>query len=301
MTTKSIRKSSSPFMGTGVAVVTPFRTDGKIDFLALTKVIEYIIKGKCEYLVIQGTTGESPTLSQEEKRLVLQHALMVANGRVPVVFGIGGNSTSEVVHQLETTDLIGVSGILSVVPYYNKPNQEGIYQHYKAVAEASPLPIILYNVPGRTVVNMSAETTLRLAYDFPRFVGIKEASGNLEQIMIILRDRPKDFLVISGDDLLTFPLLALGADGVISVVANAYPKQFSEMVRLVRAGKLVEARKLHESLIRITQLFFTDGNPAGVKEALEAMKICKNQVRLPLIPVNEQVRAAIRAEVRKLR
>ncbi len=297
----SSSRAKSIFRGTGVAVVTPFKNDGSIDFPALTKVIEHIIKGKCEYIVVMGTTGESPALSKDEKKQVLQHALRTINGRVPVVYGIGGNNTSEVVQQLITTDLVGVSGILSVSPYYNKPNQRGLYEHYKEVAEASPLPVILYNVPGRTAMNVTAETTLRLAHDFPRIAAIKEASGNLEQIMAILNGRPDDFLVISGDDLLTLPMIACGADGVISVVANAYPKQFSEMVRRCLAGDFNAAQPLHYQLMRITQLFFADGNPGGVKVSLELQKLCKANLRLPLYPVNDAVKQAIRAEAKKIR
>lgn len=298
------RKNSrlkNPFRGTGVAVVTPFTSAGKIDFPALTRVIEHIIKGKCEYLVIMGTTGESPALSKEEKKAVLAHAIETANGRVPVVFGIGGNNTSEVVHQLETTDLRGVSAVLSVSPYYNKPNQRGIYEHYKALAEVSPLPLILYNVPGRTGMSMSADTTLKLAHDFPRIIAVKEAIANLEQHMEIINNRPDDFLLISGDDNLTLPILASGGDGVISVVANAYPRIFSDMVRAGLAGDFAAARTLHYKVFRITQLFFADGSPGGVKEALDAMRLCKPYLRLPLYPVNEQVRKAIRAEVRRIR
>jgi 4-hydroxy-tetrahydrodipicolinate synthase len=298
---KSSSRAQSPFPGTGVAIITPFKSDGSIDFPALTKVIEHIIKGKCEYIVVMGTTGESPSLSKDEKHAVLEHAIQVINGRVPVVYGIGGFNTAEVVDQLVTTNLIGVSGILSVSPYYNKPNQRGIYEHYKNVAEASPLPVILYNVPGRTAMNMTAETTLKLAHDFPRIVAIKEASGNLEQIMTIIKDRPKDFLVISGDDLLTLPIIASGADGVISVVANAYPKQFSEMVRLFLDGNFAEGNVLHYQLMRITQLFFADGNPGGVKEVMELMKLCKANVRLPLFAVNDSVKAAIKAEAKKIK
>ncbi|MEO5642835.1 MAG: 4-hydroxy-tetrahydrodipicolinate synthase [Bacteroidia bacterium] len=291
----------SPFSGTGVAIITPFKTDGSIDFPALSKVIDHIIKGKCEYIVVMGTTGESPALSKNEKQEVLRYAIEVIAGRVPVVYGIGGNNTAEAVHQLITTDLLGVSGILSVSPFYNKPNQRGIYAHYKEIAEASPLPIILYNVPGRTAMNMSADTTLKLAHDFPRIVAIKEASGSLEQIMSIIKDRPKDFLVISGDDLLTLPIIASGGDGVISVVANAFPKQFSEMVRLFLDGNFKAGNKLHYQLMHITQLFFADGNPGGVKIALEAQKLIKPNLRLPLYPVNDEVRKSIIAETRKLK
>lgn len=298
---RSISRIKSPFLGTGVAVVTPFKNDRSIDFPALTKVINHIIKGKCEYLVIMGTTGESPVLSKDEKKQVLAHAIEVTAGRVPVVYGMGGNDTADLVHQLETTDLRGVTGILSVAPFYNKPNQRGLYEHYKAVAEAAPLPVILYNVPGRTAMNLTADTTLKLAHDFPRLVGIKEASGNLEQIMTIIKDAPSDFLVISGDDLLTLPIIASGGVGVISVVANAYPKIYSDMVRHCLSGDFAAAQTLHYKMLRITQLFFADGNPAGVKEAMSAMKLCKTAVRLPLYEVNETVKKGILKEMKRIK
>lgn len=296
------KKSSpkSPFTGTGVAVVTPFKKDGSIDFPSLKKIIEHIIKGKCEYLVVMGTTGEAPALAKNEKNDVLQFALQTVANRVPVVYGIGGNNTAEVIRQLETTDLIGVSGILSVAPYYNKPNQKGLYAHYKEVAQASPLPVILYNVPGRTGMNMTADTTLKLADDFKRLVAVKEASGNMEQIMTIIKDKPSDFLVISGDDALTMPLIAAGADGVISVVANAFPSKFSDMVRASLQGDLTKARKLHYDLLKVTQLLFADGNPGGVKVALETQKLCGTYLRLPLYPVNESVAKSIKAATKKL-
>ncbi|TND08496.1 MAG: dihydrodipicolinate synthase [Bacteroidetes bacterium] len=287
--------------GTGVAVVTPFRKDGSVDFPALSKVVEHIVKGKCEYIVALGTTGESVTLDKQEKESVFRHIVDVVNKRVPVVIGIGGNNTAELVHQMETGWLVGADAILSVSPYYNKPNQRGIYEHYRSLSQAAPLPIILYNVPGRTASNITAETTLKLAGDFKNIVATKEASGNLEQIMTIIRNRPKDFLVISGDDLLTLPTVASGGDGVISVVANAFPKDFSEMVRLALKNKMPEARKLHYKLLRITQLFFADGNPGGVKVALEAKKLCGATLRQPLWPVNDTLRAEIIAETKKIR
>lgn len=294
-------KKSHALSGTGVAVVTPFLKDGNVDYPGLTNVINHIIKGKCEYLVIMGTTAESPTLNKQEKKDVLKHALKVAAGRVPVVYGVGGNNTAEVCAQLEHTDFSGVTAILSVAPFYNKPNQRGLYEHYKAVANSSPLPVIMYNVPGRTGMNMTAETTLKLAHDFPRLVAMKEASGNLEQIMAIIKDAPKDFLVISGDDLLTLPMIASGAHGVISVVANAFPRRFSDMVRYSLAGDFAKARPLHYDLMRVTQLFFADGNPGGVKVSLEVQKLCKAHVRLPLYAVNDSVHAGIVKETRKLR
>lgn len=287
--------------GTGVAVVTPFLKSGKVDFDGLTNVINHIIKGKCEYLVIMGTTGESPVSSKEEKKAILQHAIGIANKRVPVVYGVGGNHTGEVCDTLEHTDFSGVTAILSVAPYYNKPNQRGLYEHYKAIAQSSPLPVIMYNVPGRTGMNMTSDTTLKLAHDFPRLVAMKEASGNLEQIMAIMKDAPKDFLLISGDDLLTLPMIAAGAQGVISVVANAFPRKFSDMVRQCLDGNFAKARPLHYDLMRVTQLFFSDGNPGGVKVSLEAQKLCRSDLRLPLMPVNDSVRNAILAETKKLR
>lgn len=287
--------------GTGVAVVTPFGKDGSVDYAALTNVINHIIKGKCEYLVIMGTTGESPTLMKDEKKNVLRHALETTAGRVPVVYGVGGNNTLETCHALEHTDFSGVTAILSVAPFYNKPNQRGLYEHYKAVADASPLPVIMYNVPARTGMNMTADTTLRLAHDFPRLVAMKEASGNLEQIMAVIKDAPKDFLTISGDDMLTLPLIAAGAHGVISVVANAFPRRLSDMVRHALAGDFAKARPLHYDLMRVTQLFFADGSPGGVKASLEAQKICKAHLRLPLMPVNEQVHAEIVKETKRLK
>lgn len=286
--------------GTGVAVVTPFLKSGKVDFDSLTKVINHIIKGKCEYIVIMGTTGESPTLAKKEKEQILKHALKVAAKRVPVVYGVGGNSTMEVTQALEHTDFSGVSAILSVAPYYNKPNQRGLYEHYKAVAESSPLPVIMYNVPGRTGMNMTADTTLKLAHDFPRLVAMKEASGNMEQIMAVIKDAPKDFLTISGDDLLTLPLIAAGAQGVISVVANAFPRKYSDMVRLCLDGKFSKATALHYDLMRVTQLLFADGNPGGVKVSLEAQKLCKSYLRLPLMPVNDNVHDGIVRETKRL-
>jgi len=291
----------SKLKGTGVAVVTPLKKDGSLDLASFSKVIEHIVRGKCEYLVVLGTTGESVTLSKQEKETVFRHAVEVVNKRVPVVIGIGGNNTAEIVHQLETGWLVGADAVLSVSPYYNKPSQRGIYEHYRVVAEASPLPVILYNVPGRTSSNMTADTTLKLAHDFKNIVAMKEASGNFEQIMTIINHRPKDFLLISGDDLITLPIMACGGDGVISVLANACPRDFSQMVRLCLAGKFSEARKLHYKLMRLTQLLFADGSPGGVKIALEALKLCQANLRQPLWPVNDELKKQIVAEMKKLR
>ena len=279
--------------GTGVAIVTPFHKDGSIDFRSLGKVIEHIIKGNCEYIITLGTTGESVTLTKDEKAAVVNYTVQEVDGRVPVILGMGGNNTREVINCLKDHDLDGISAILSVSPYYNKPNQRGLYQHYKMIAEASPLPVILYNVPGRTSANVTAETTLKLAHDFKNIIAVKEASGNLEQAMKIIKNKPKDFIVLSGDDVLTLPILACGGDGVISVVANAYPKDFSEMVRQALAGNYSHAQKLHYKVFEIIEQMFADGNPAGVKQFLELMKLCNAQVRLPLVKVNNKTHKRI--------
>ena len=282
------------FTGTGVAIVTPFTTKGDIDFPALTKLVEHLIKGRVEYIVVLGTTGETATLSKEEKQQVIAHIIKATKKRIPLVLGVGGNNTSEIVMKLKKDDLSGFDAILSVSPYYNKPSQEGIYQHYKAIAKASPLPIILYNVPGRTASNITAETTLRLANEFKNIIAIKEASGNIEQCMKIIKYRPDNFLIISGDDNLTLPLIASGADGVISVVANAYPKDFSDMVRFALVHDLKNAQKLHYKLMEITEQLFADGNPGGVKVVLAKKKITQPTVRLPLVEPNDTVKAKLK-------
>ena len=282
------------FTGTGVAIVTPFTTKGDIDFSALTKLVEHLIKGRVEYIVVLGTTGETATLSKDEKKLVIAHIIKATKKRIPLVLGIGGNNTAELVEQLKKDDLSDFDAILSVSPYYNKPSQEGIYQHYKAIAKASPLPIILYNVPGRTASNITAETTLRLANEFKNIIAIKEASGNIEQCMKIIKYRPDNFLIISGDDNLTLPLIASGADGVISVVANAYPKDFSDMVRFALVHDLKNAQKLHYKLMEITEQLFADGNPGGVKVVLAKKKITQPTVRLPLVQPNDTVKAKLK-------
>ncbi|MEO6903918.1 MAG: 4-hydroxy-tetrahydrodipicolinate synthase [Bacteroidia bacterium] len=275
------------YKGTGVAIVTPFNKDNTVDYKSLGKVVDHIIKGGVDYIVVLGTTGESVTLSTEEKQSVIAHVIETVESKVPIVLGLGGNNTQEILNSLKASNFNHIDAILSVSPYYNKPNQRGIYQHYKAISEASPIPIILYNVPGRTSSNITAETTLKLAEDFKNIIGIKEASGNIEQCMKIIKYKPKDFLVISGDDMITLPLIASGADGVISVVANAFPKDFSEMVRQIIAGNVLEAQKLHYKLSDIIEQLFADGNPAGVKAVLEMMNICSSQVRLPLVRVNK--------------
>lgn len=273
--------------GTGVALVTPFHKDGSIDFKSFKKVINRCIDGNVEYVVPLGTTGESVTLNKDEKSAVLDFVVEIVEGRVPVVLGLGGNSTGEIVDQLSHIDLTHVDAILSVSPYYNKPTQRGIFQHFKTVAGASPVPVILYNVPARTGSNMLAETTLQLAEEIRNVVGIKEASGNMEQIMKIIQNKPKDFLVISGDDSITLPIIACGGDGVISVVANAYPREFSDMVRLCMEGNFDKAKKLHYKLLEFIYTLFADGSPGGIKAALSIMNVCQEHVRLPLVGVNK--------------
>ena len=278
---------SSPFTGLGVALITPFRANGAIDHAALAKVIEHQIVGGIDYLVVMGTTGESATITFEEKKQLLAQVIEVVHNRVPIVLGIGGNNTAEVAEQLQAFDLDGVDAILSVSPYYNKPTQEGIYQHYKALAQVSLRPIILYNVPGRTMSNIAAETTLRLARDFKNIIGIKEASGNLDQVGLILKHRPKGFLVISGDDALTLPILAMGGDGVISVVGNGLPMEFGNLVHAALKGDFATARQEHLKLIELITLLFVEGNPGGIKEVLKSLGLCDVHMRLPLVPVGE--------------
>ncbi|GIV33798.1 MAG: 4-hydroxy-tetrahydrodipicolinate synthase [Chitinophagales bacterium] len=285
------------FRGTGVALVTPFTDEGQVDYEGLKRVIEHTIKGKVEYLVSLGTTGESVTLSKEEKLKVLEFTITTVSGRVPLVAGFGGNNTAEVVESIKKFHFNGVEAILSVSPYYNKPTQEGIYRHYRAIAEASPVPVILYNVPGRTASNITAQTTLRLAHDCPNIIGIKEASGDFLQVMAILRDKPEHFFVVSGDDALTLPQVLLGCDGVISVVANAFPAEFSEMVRAALHHDLIRARKMQYRLLEIMQLLFREGNPAGVKCALEILQICGSAVRLPLVPASDTLRKDLKAAI----
>jgi 4-hydroxy-tetrahydrodipicolinate synthase len=279
--------STSKFKGTGVALVTPFHKDGSIDFKGFKKLIERIIDGKVDYLVPLGTTGESVTLNGDERRAVLDFVAEVIDGRVPLVLGLGGNNTREIINTIKETDFEKVDAILSVSPYYNRPSQRGIYMHYKTIANESPVPVLLYNVPSRTGSNIDAETTLELAHEVKNVIGIKEASGSLERVMKIVRDRPKDFLVISGDDVLTLPIMACGGDGVISVIANAMPKEFSEMVRSCLDGNFEKARKIHHKLLEITQSIYVDGNPAGVKGLLSAMNICSEYLRLPLVNVGK--------------
>lgn len=288
-----MNRESSKFQGTGVAIVTPFILSEAIDYEAYERMINHVIKGGVDYIVVMGTTGEAPTLSREEKHALIGFSVGKVAGRVPLVVGIGGNNTSEVVHAIKTMPLKGIDGILSVSPYYNKPQQEGIYRHFKAIAEASPLPVILYTVPGRTGGNISAETTIRLATDFQNIIGIKESSGSLDQIYQVLKHRPEHFLVISGDDGLALPLLAAGANGVISVLSNAYPKEFSTMVRFGMAGDFISARKIHFQFIDLINALFADGSPGGIKALLEIKDLCRETVRLPLVTINQHTRDLI--------
>jgi 4-hydroxy-tetrahydrodipicolinate synthase len=287
------------FYGTGVAMVTPFHADGQIDYDALGKLITYLIDGGLEYLVSLGTTGESATLNSEERKKVWAFTAGAVNGRVGLVAGIGGNNTLEVVEQIKQFDTTGYDAILSASPQYNKPTQEGIYQHYKAIAENSPLPIILYNVPSRTASNVNADTVVRLARDFKNIIGIKEASGNFDQINQIMRDKPESFLMISGDDPITLPMMALGGVGVISVTGNALPRQTSDMVRHCLAGQFKAARIIHSQLIDFSRLMFVEGSPAGVKTALKSLNICGNTLRLPLVQVGKNTADKIIAETKK--
>ncbi len=286
--------------GMGVALVTPFKADKTIDFEAFAHLLDYQIDGGVDYLVVLGTTSENPTLEPEERTAVREFVVKHVAGRVPLVLGCGGNNPAAVVRELQTTNLSSFSAILSVVPYYNKPSQEGIYQHYAAVAKASPLPVVLYNVPGRTGVNMTAETTLRLAAEFPNIVGIKEASGNMVQVDEIIKHKSEDFMVISGDDAVTFPLITLGAVGVISVIGNAFPREFSRMVRLALEGEYAAARTIHHRFNDLFGLLFVDGNPAGVKCVLNAMGLCENELRLPLVPTRITTLEKIRTVLNSL-
>jgi len=288
------------FWGTGVAMVTPFHADGQVDYNSLSKLINYLVDGGVEYLVSLGTTGESATLNSEEREKVWAYTSKAVNGRIPLVAGIGGNNTHEVVEQIKQFDKTGYDAILSASPNYNKPTQEGIYQHYKAIAENSSLPVILYNVPSRTGSNISADTTVRLANDFKNIIGIKEASGNFDQINQIMRDKPEEFLVISGDDLVTLPMIALGAVGVISVIGNALPLQTSDLVRLCLSGSFKSAQKTHSSLIDFTRLMFVEGSPAGVKTALGYLTICGETLRLPLVQVSSSTSEKIIREINKI-
>lgn len=276
--------AQNKFRGLGIALITPFKADGSIDFDALNRLVDLQLSHGADFLCVLGTTAETPCLTKEEKRQIVDLVVRRVAGRIPLLLGCGGNCTQAVIDELKTADLTGIDGILSVCPMYNKPSQEGLYQHFKAIAQASPVPVVLYNVPGRTGVNMTAETTLRLARECENVVAIKEASGNITQMDDIIKNKPANFDVISGDDGITFPLITLGAVGVISVIGNALPAEFSRMVRLALRGEYAPALKIHHKFTELFKLLFVDGNPAGVKAMLHSMGIIENQLRLPLVP-----------------
>ncbi len=291
---------NNPFTGTGIALITPFKTDFSVDVDALRGIVNFVIDNGADFLVALGTTSEAPTLTQSEKQLVVKTILDANAHRLPVLLGMGGNNTQNVIENIKSQDFTGIEGILSVVPFYNKPNQRGMRAHFEAIADASPVPVIVYNVPGRVGVNLQAATCVELA-KHPNIVAVKEASGNLQQIMEILRDKPADFDVLSGDDGITQPLMALGAKGVISVAANAYTKPFSKMMQAQKEGRVEEALRLHFAMMRMNQLIFADGNPAGIKCLMHHMGLCENVLRLPLVSANEKVEADIKVEWEKLK
>ena len=272
------------FKGLGIALITPFCEDGSVDYKSLVRLMEYQLDNGADFFCILATTGETPCLTKDEKQKIKDLVVSTVKGRVPILMGCGGNNTAAVVEELKTGDFRGIDGVLSVCPYYNKPSQEGLYQHFKAIAAATSLPVVLYNVPGRTGVNLKAETTVRLARDCENIVAIKEASGSLEQVDEIIKNKPKDFAVISGDDALTFPMISCGAEGVISVIGNALPKEFSRMIRLEFKGEYEGARKIHHRFTELFSLLFVDGNPAGVKAMLHEMGFIENVLRLPFVP-----------------
>lgn len=291
---------NNKFKGTGVAIITPFHKHGTVDFTSLGKIIEHIINNGVNYIVALGTTGETATLTEKEKIAVTDFIIESTDKRVPVVLGIGGNNTQKLIEQIKETNFDGIDAILSVSPYYNKPQQKGLFYHFKSIADVSPVPMIIYNVPGRTGVNISVETTLKLANEVESIIGIKEASGNMIQIMQLIKDKPKDFLIISGDDALTMPSICAGADGVISVVANAFPKEFSDMVDFALKGNMLKANELHYKLFDFGNTIFEDGSPAGIKAALEALELCQNNLRLPLVKVNKQTLQNIHNRVKEI-
>ncbi|MDR1543442.1 MAG: 4-hydroxy-tetrahydrodipicolinate synthase [Prevotellaceae bacterium] len=288
-------------VGMGVALITPFKKDGSVDFDALGKLVDYQIDNNTDYLVVCGTTSEVPTLTQSEREQITQFVIKRNAGRLPLVVGIGGYNTGRIVERVSKADFNGIDAVLSVVPYYNKPSQEGMYQHFKAIAAATDMPVILYNVPGRTGANMSANTTLRLAHELNNIVAVKEASGNFHQIDEIIKNKPQNFMVISGDDGVTFPLITLGAVGVISVIGNAFPKEFSRMVRLALRGDLVGAREIHYRFTELMELLCVDGNPAGVKSALSEMGLIENILRLPLVPTTIATKEKISEIIKKIK
>lgn len=283
--------------GLGIALITPFKEDESVDYAALRKLVDFLMQNKVDYILALGTTAETPTLTDDEKRRITDIVIEGVGGRIPVVLGVSGNCTRNVVNSLEHDNFDGINAILSVVPYYNKPSQEGIYQHYKAISEATSLPLILYNIPGRTGVNMTAETTLRIANDCHNVVAVKEASGNISQMDDIIKNKPENFNVICGDDGIAYPLITLGAIGVISVIGNAFPREFGKMVRLALAGDYEGARVIHHRFTELFSLLFVDGNPAGVKSMLNAMGMIENKLRLPLVPTRittfEKIRSVL--------
>ena len=283
------------FIGTGVALVTPFNTDKSVDFVALAKLVEFNIDNGINYLVINGTTGESPTVSKKERQKIIEVIASINQGRLPLVLGIGGNNTAAVIEEIQSEDLSLIDAILSVAPYYSKPTQEGFYQHFKAIALASPKPIILYNVPGRTSKNMESSTTIRLATDFSNIIAVKEAGNNVQQYLELIKNKPKDFLIISGDDDLALNVVLAGASGVISVIGQAFPKEFSKMIRLGLSGKAEEAHELHFKLMPITSLIFKENNPAGIKSVLNSMGLCLDVVRLPLVVASDVLKTEIKS------
>lgn len=289
------------FHGLGIALVTPFKQNGEIDYDALEKLIEYQLENGADFFTILATTGECPCLSAEEKEKLTETIISIVSGRAPILKYCGGNNTAAVVEEIKQTNWKGIDGILSICPYYNKPSQEGLYQHFKAIAETSSLPIVLYNVPGRTGVNMKAETTVRIANDFPNIVAIKEAAGSLEQVDEIIKNKPKHFEVISGDDALTFPMIASGAVGVISVIGNALPKEFSRMIRLEFNGEYDAARIIHHQFTELYKLLFVDGNPAGCKALLNDMGMIENVLRLPLVPTRIETKQKMNDILKKMR
>lgn len=284
----------------GVALITPFRADESIDYDALLRMVDYLLQNNADFICVLGTTAETPTLSEDEKKKIKELVVERVNDKVPIILGVGGNNTRAIVDSLKNDDFSGVDAILSVVPYYNKPSQEGIYQHYKAISQATELPIVLYNVPGRTGVNMTASTTLRIARDFKNVIAIKEASGNIAQMDDIIKNKPENFDVISGDDGITFPLITLGAIGVISVIGNAFPREFSRMTRLALQGDYANALKIHHKFTELFDLLFVDGNPAGVKSILNVMGMIENNLRLPLVPTRITTFEAIRRVLNEL-
>lgn len=288
------------FYGTGVALVTPFKKDFSVDTEALAKIVDFVTEGGVEYLVVLGTTAETATLTAEEKDLVIKTVIDANKGRLPLVLGVGGNNTIKVVEELKTRDLSSFDAVLSVSPYYNKPTQEGIYQHFKAVAEASPVPVILYNVPGRTASNVLPATIIRLANDFSNIIGVKEAAGDIVQAMKLIQHKPKDFLVISGDDMITLPMVLAGGAGVISVIGEGFPKEFSQMVRLGLERKVEEAYAIHYKISDSIDMIFEQGNPAGIKEIFKVLNLSENTVRLPLVNVNEDLASRIETFVKKI-